>query len=115
MGYAVCRIRSPMRWAAGTQMPRFNDEALSISQVSYRVRACVVHMGERVTCGHYRAVLITGNDEGNRFCNDGRKSVPLRCFDDVASDASCSRSVIVALAWGSLNVGSFVGLRLPIS
>ena len=27
------------------------------------MRACIVHIGESATCGHYRALLAVGDDE----------------------------------------------------
>ena len=61
----VAKIRSPMQWAAGIQMPLFNNATLSLSEVSFRLRACIVHLRESAACGHYRALLIQDGDEAS--------------------------------------------------
>ena len=59
----VSKIRSPMRWAAGIHMPVSNDSALSFSKVSFKLRACIVHIGDDAIRGHYRALLIHDGDK----------------------------------------------------
>ena len=83
----VSKIRSPMRWAARIHMPVFNDSALSFSEVSFKLRACIVHIGDDAIRGHYRALFIHDGDEvGLRYCDDGCKAKTLRTFDEVAGD-----------------------------
>ena len=68
-------------------MPLFNNATLSLSEVSFRLRACIVHLGESATCGHYRALLIQDGDEASlRYCDDGCKAKVLRSFDDISED-----------------------------
>ena len=68
-------------------MPVFNDATLSFSEVSFKLRACIVHLGEGATSEHYRALLMRdGGEVGLRYCDDGCKSKALRTFDGVWSD-----------------------------
>ena len=83
----VSKVRSPMRWAARIRMPVYTDSTLSFSEVSFAMRACIVHIGEDATSGHYRALLIHDRDEtGLRYCDDGSKAKTLRTFGEVAGD-----------------------------
>ena len=81
----MTKILSPMQRAAEIQMPLFNGATLSLSEVSFRLRACIVHLEESATCGHYRALLIHEGDEASlRYCDDGCRAKVLRSFDEVA-------------------------------
>ena len=65
----------------------FDDSTLSFSEVSFKLRACIVHIGDDAICGHYRALLIHDGDEvGLHQCDDGCKAKALRTFDEVAGD-----------------------------
>ena len=68
-------------------MPVFDDSTLSFSEVSFKLRACIVHIGDDAICGHYRALLLHDGDEvGLHYCDDGCKAKALRTFDEVAGD-----------------------------
>ena len=110
------KIRSPMQWAVGIQMPIFNEATLSFSEVGFQLRACIVHLGERATSGHYRALLIQNGDEvGRRYCDDGCKSRAIRSFDEVSRDVSCCSLFVTFLhriSLGNLSCMFGSGLQL---
>ena len=86
----VSKIRTTMGWTPELRIPAFCDAALNMVEVRYRLRACIVHLGEHVMTGHYRALLVRDADgvEGNefRYCDDGIKAVPISEFGVLADD-----------------------------
>ena len=84
------KIRSAMGWTPELRIPAFRDATLNVIEVRYRLRACIVHLGEHVMTGHYRAPLVRDADEvdGNelRYCDDGIKAKPLSGIGVLASD-----------------------------
>ena len=86
----VCKIRTAMGWTPELRFPAFCDDALSVVEVRYQLRACIVHLGEHIVTGHYSALLVRDADrgEGNefRYCDDGIKAVPISDFGTIATD-----------------------------
>ena len=95
------KIRSAMGWTPELRIPAFRDATLNVIEVRYRLRACIVHLGEHVMTGHYRALLVRDADEvdGNelRYCDDGIKAKPLSGFGVLASDVCVCFSLSVKL------------------
>ena len=82
------KIRTRMMWAPELRFPAFADDALTTAEVTYKLSACIVHVGEGVTNGHYRALLVQ-EDTGRkvlRYCDDGTKAKILSNFDGIAGD-----------------------------
>ena len=85
----VCKIRTAMGWTPELRIPAFCDDALNVVEVRYRLRACIVHLEEHITTGHYRALWVRDADRvGNEFpyCDDGIKAVPISEFGALADD-----------------------------
>ena len=82
----VHKVRSEMQWCAALSMPQFRDESLAVEHVQYDIFGFAVHLGERVSQGHYRALLYEQERNLLHYCDDGTKAKPLRDFSVVAGD-----------------------------
>ena len=88
MACVTFKIRSRMRWAPELRFPVFCDDNLAISEVIFKLSACIVHLGGSVMNGHYRALLVQDDAGRNvlRYCDDGIKSRALTDFESIAGD-----------------------------
>ena len=67
-------------------IPVFQSGNLQLSWKPYKVCALVIHVGEHVQSGHYRALLVDHASGTMHYCDDDKRAKVLRSFDAVSSD-----------------------------
>ena len=82
------KIRAAMSWdrEACINIPVFQSGNLQLSWKPYKVCALVIHLGEHVQSGHYRALLVDHASGTMHYCDDDKRAKVFRSFDAVSSD-----------------------------
>ena len=79
----ACKIQHPVALTTTVRLPCFVDEGPQVRHDVYMVSAVIIHLGDTLATGHYRALLHQG--EGRWAITDDGRTASLATADDMVT------------------------------